>query len=121
MNSNNLSPLEVLQKRKNVLQEQYDSLADKLEEDVEYLRRNMVFLLGESALSVVASKMPPFAQGLFSGGSVKEISGESEKFKMKGLLKLLAEGAINITPFFLRGKKGFIASLLLRQLKKVFF
>jgi len=121
-NSDNLSPLEVLQRQKSHLQERSNALTGSLEEDFEYLRRNVVFLLGESAISAVASKMPPFAQGLLlKGRSAKKNSGVSEKSKITATLKLLTKGAFNILPFFLKGKRGFITAFLLKQVEKVIF
>jgi hypothetical protein len=125
MNSDSLCLLEILQRQKSQLQQRSNALTGRLEEDFEYLRHNIVFLLGEGAVFAVASKMPPFVQGLMKGlirgGSVKEFSGELEKSKITVMLKLLMEGAVNIVPFFLKGKKGFVAAFLLKQLKRAFF
>ncbi|MCL1938710.1 MAG: hypothetical protein FWF52_09985 [Candidatus Azobacteroides sp.] len=122
MNSDKLTPLEVLQRKKSHLQNQFDVLANVLEADVDYLRCNIGGLLGESAIFAVASKMPPFVQGLIMrGGQEKESSGEPEKFHIMPMLKFLMEGAVNIVPFFMKGKKGIITAFLLRQAKKAFF
>jgi len=122
MNSDKLTPLEVLQRKKSHLQDQFDAIASVLEKDVEYLRCNMGGLLGESAMFAVASKMPPFVQGLIMrGGQEKESSGEAEKLPVMAMLNLLMEGALNVIPFFVRGKKGMITAFLLRQAKRIIF
>jgi hypothetical protein len=107
--------MEVLQRQKLRLQLKSEALTDTLEENLEYLQHNVGALLGDSAVSAVVAKTPPFIQDLLGRGEPRE-DGEQPN-----TLSLIAEAGLDFLPLFLKGPKGFVTKLILRQLKKVFF
>lgn len=114
MSSTNLTPIDILRRRKTRLQVKSDALTDILEENFVYLQNNAVSLLTERAVDAFIAKMPPFVQVLFRKESKEEES--SSPFKFMGL----ATGALDLLPLFLKGGKGIVASFLIRQLRKFF-
>ncbi len=116
MNSTNLSPLENLRRRKVRLSIKSDALVDALEDNFAYLQENIVPLVSKTAMEAVSSKMPPFVQHLI--GRKKE---REESFCTSSKFSGIAESAINLIPFFLKGGKGLILTFLLSQLKKRLF
>jgi hypothetical protein len=115
MSSTKLTPLEVLQRQKLRLQVKSEALTDTLEENLNYLQHNIGALLGNSAVTAVVSKTPPFVQDLLGRGE-RLSDGEQP-----GTLLSIAEAGLDFLPLFLKGPKGFVAKLVLRQLKKIFF
>jgi hypothetical protein len=112
MKPTKLTPIEVLQKRKIRLSVKADALQAVLEENLEYLQENFGALIRETTTEALIAKMPPFVQNLIGRGKNNISSSQYEG---------IAEGAIGLVPFFLKGGKGFIVSVLLNQLKKLFF
>ncbi|MDR0428279.1 MAG: hypothetical protein LBH12_06710 [Dysgonamonadaceae bacterium] len=113
---NNLTPIDILKRRKTRLQVKADALTDILEENFMYLQDNAVSLLGESAVDVFISKMPPVVRSLLGKGHKISMSNAFSAYRISDL----ASGLLDMVPLFLRGGKGIIASLLIKQLKKVF-
>ncbi len=62
MSATNLTPLDVLQRRKIRLQVKSDALINVLEENFSYLQENVVPLITDTAVNTFISKMPPFIQ-----------------------------------------------------------
>ena len=111
MSSTKLTPIEVLQKRKNRLSIKADALKYALEDNLAYLQENIVPLISATGTDALIAKMPPFVQNLIG------MRRNNDSFQFSGI----ADGAISLVPFFLKGGKGLIVSFLLKQLKKLFF
>jgi hypothetical protein len=120
MSANKLTPLEVLQKQKIRLQTKSEALADVLEENFDYLHHNIASLLGNSAADAAISKMPPLVQNLLGKRNTEEYE-DFEPSQSTNKLAMLADGALSILPFFMKGPKGFVASFVMKNLKKMFF
>jgi hypothetical protein len=112
-----ITPSEALQYRKQRLQTESDRLSQRLEENFVYLQQNLAPLLGDSAFTFVVSKTPPFVQDLFD----RPQTGSFADRLAASNLSAIAEGALDILPFFLKGPKGFVAQLILGFVKRIFF
>ena len=117
MSAKKLTPLEILQRRKKRLQIKSDELTGSLEGNLEYLQQHLGTLVGASAMDAVVSKTPPFVQDFLGRGKYSGKWKETGSFNRMALL----EGALDLLPFFIKGTKGWIASLVLDQAKKWFF
>lgn len=117
MSSINLTPIDILKRRKTRLRVKSDALTDILEENFVYLQNNAVSLISETAVDTFISKMPPFIQNLLGKGSKSGMCEMATSSKFSGL----AAGAMDIIPLFMKGGKGLLATFLIRQLKKFFF
>lgn len=117
MSLTNLTPIDILKRRKIRLQVKSDALTDILEENFEYLQNNAVSLVSETAVDTLISKMPPFVQALFGKSSKDAICETGGSSKFAGI----ASGALEFLPLFMKGKKGLIATFIIRQLKKFLF
>jgi hypothetical protein len=117
MSLNQLTPTEALQLKKKRLEAQAEDLSNVLESKFDYLQKNLILLLGNSVLDTVISKMPPFAQDFIH----KQESNDGKKIWMSSIFSGLASGVMDIAPFLLKGKKGFLISFLLHQVKNLFF
>lgn len=116
MSSTKLTPLEVLQRQKTRLQVKSDALIDILEDNFDYLQHNMGALVGDSAVSAVVSKTPPFVQDLLGRGDRYRDGEEVGAFSRLALL----DGVLDILPMFMKGPKGWIARFVLKQAKNLF-
>ena len=117
MSSKTLKPIEILQRRKIRLQVKADALTNILEENFVYLQENAVSLVGESTVNILLSKTPSFIQGLFGrkkDDSTAEIETQSNLLKVNNLVV----NVLDVVPFFIRGKKGIIVSLIINLVKK---
>ena len=117
MSSKTLKPIEILQRRKIRLQVKTDALTTILEENFVYLQDNAVSLVGESSVNILISKMPPFVQGLLGrkkSDSIDDLEPQSNTVKINNLVV----NALDVIPFFIRGKKGLMASLMINLVKK---
>ena len=112
-----LTPTEALQLKKKQLEAQAETLSNVLESKFDYLQKNLMPLLGNSVVDSVVSKMPPFAQDFIH----RQEGSNGKKIWMSSVLSGVASGAMDIAPLILKGKKGFVISLLLQQAKNLFF
>jgi hypothetical protein len=117
MSSTKLSPLEVLQKRKLRLKIKSDTLVETLEDNFDYLQQNFMSLLGDSAVSAVVSKAPPFIQNIL--GSVNR--QEATSTGVVNNLVWLTGKALDVLPFFIKSPKGWIARFVLKQAHNILF
>jgi len=118
MQSKKLTPLEILQEQKKSLQVKSDELSWAIENHVKYLQQNFTPLLRHSVMESAISKMPPHLRNL-----TVNLLNKKKKPATRGLsgLKIatgITLGIMEITPLFLKGKKGGIISFLLRQITK---
>ncbi|GHU80933.1 hypothetical protein FACS1894145_7770 [Bacteroidia bacterium] len=111
-----LSPTEALRLRKKQLEAQAEAVSNTLESKFDYLHKNLMPLLGSSVLDSVVSKMPPFAQNFIN----KQESSNGKRIWMSSVLSGIASGAVDVAPFLLKGKSGFVISFLLQQAKNLF-
>ena len=112
-----LTPTKALQLKKKRLEAEAEALSNVLESKFDYLQKNLMPLLGSSVLDSVVSKMPPFAQDFI----YRQEGGNGKKIWVSSVLSGVANGAMDIAPFLLKGKKGLVISFLLQQAKKMFF
>ena len=118
MSSKKLKPIEILQRRKIRLQVKADALTNILEENFVYLQDNTVSLVSESAVNILISKMPPFIQGLF-GRKKSDLTSEIKtRFNPELNISGLLVNALDIIPFFIKGKKGLLATIIINLIKK---
>ena len=116
MSATNLTPIDVLRRRKVRLQVKSDALTDILEENFVYLQNNAVSLISESAVDTLISKLPPFVQSILGKGHKVSLTQGMPLSKFSGF----ASGALDLLPLFMKGGKGLIATFLIKQLKKFF-
>lgn len=116
MSATNLTPLDILKRRKIRLLVKAEALTDILEENMMYLQDNAVPLVSESAMDTITSKMPPFIQSLLGKGHKISLSDAVPQAKYSTWIFTL----LDFVPMFLKGGKGFIATLLIKQIKKLF-
>jgi hypothetical protein len=115
MRSKKLTPIEILQKQKILLQAKSDTLTGALEGNFEYLQRNIVPLLSDTVLDVAVSKMPVFVQDWVS----RKREEKSESLDYTPFAIGVAKSALSIIPFFIKGKKGVVLSFILQQIRKL--
>jgi hypothetical protein len=108
-----LTPIQVLEKRKNCLQTQLEALTDNLEENFTYLQNNFASLLSDAAVGTVIDRLPPFVQRLFGNG---ERDNPPTTASRPINYKKLIDNTLDIIPLFLKGKKGAIMTLILKQI-----
>lgn len=116
MSSTNLTPIDILKRRKTRLQVKSDALTDILEDNFTYLQDNAISLISESAVDTFISKMPPFVQGLLGKGSKPTMYDLVSQSKISDY----ASGVLELLPLFVKGRKGIIATFLIRKLKNLF-
>ena len=111
MSSTKLTPLEVLQRQKASLRLKSDELTEILENDLNYIQRNLRTIVNNTVMEGVVSKTPPLVQSLL-GRSKNPETGRSNR--SSGLIT----GALDILPFFVKGSKGWMVRLVLNLAKK---
>ncbi|MDH8702207.1 hypothetical protein M2138_001567 [Dysgonomonadaceae bacterium PH5-43] len=116
MSSTKLTPIDILKRRKIRLQVKSDALIDILEDNFTYLQNNAVSLASETAADTFISKLPPFVQSLLGKGHKVPWS---EALPSSDKLSGIAMGALDFLPILFRGKKGIVATLLIRMIKKL--
>lgn len=117
MSLKQLTPTEALQLRKKQLEAQAEVVSNTLESKFDYLHKNLVPLLGNSVLDSIVSKMSPFAQNFIN----RQDNTNGRKIRMSSILSGIISGAVDIAPFLLKGKSGFVISFLLQQARNLFF
>jgi hypothetical protein len=121
MKKKKLTPIEVLQKQKAALQSKSDKLTETIEDRVKYLQSQMGTLvrdsLLESAVSVIPNQLRDLAGRFFYKS---HLSGTQSNSTSCSVFQGIALSIAEFAPFFIRGKRGAIFSLLLRQLLKMF-
>jgi len=118
MEKKKLTPLEILQKQKSDLQTMSDELAGTIENRAKYLQLNLVPLLRNSAIESAISKMPPHLQHLAGSLFQKEKKSGTHSLSLLKVTQGIALGIAEIAPFFLKGKKGAVLSIVLKQVIK---
>jgi hypothetical protein len=113
MKPTKLTPLEVLQRHKARLRLQSDALAEALENDLNYIQRNLGTIIGNTVREAVVSRTPPLVRSLLDKGQNPE-SGISK-------YSALIEGIMDILPFFIKGSKGWLAHVVVDVMKKWVF
>ena len=112
MRSTKLTPSEVLQKQKTRLRLQADALTEALENDLNYIQHNMGTIISNSVVEAVVSNSPPLVKSLLGRGKTG-----TGKFDRSGLV----EGVLDVLPVLIKGSKGWLAQLMLYQVKKWIF
>jgi len=114
-----LTPLEILHKQKAELQMKSVELTGTIENNAKYLQRHFGVLFRDSLVDSAVSKMPPKLQS-FTGHLLKKEkkTGDTHDFSLLKVAQGIAIGIAEMAPFFLKGKKGALISVLLRQVGK---
>jgi len=119
MQSKKITPIEILQKQKAGLQAKSDELGATIEKRARFVQQNFIPLLRNSIMESAVSKLPPqlrnFAGNLLQKEKKTNIQDLSPLHK---IVQGIAAGIAEIAPFFLKGKKGALISVLLRQVIK---
>ena len=127
MQPKKLTPLEILQKQKSELQAKSDELSGNVENRFKYIQQNFAPLLRQSVVDAAVAKLPPPVRNFAGNFLKKEQKVQDEQVtdlqteKSLGVGKLLlgvVSGAAEVAPVFVRGKKGMLVSLLLKQVIK---
>ena len=116
MRSKKLTPLEILQKQKVNLQAKSDELAGSIENRARYVQQNFVPLLRNSVVESAVSKMSPQFRNFAGDLLLRENKPDTENSSMRKFIYGIAVGITEIAPFFLKGKKGALVAVLLRQI-----
>jgi hypothetical protein len=123
MQPKRLTPLEMLQKQKNELQRKSDRLGRTIEKNARYLQDNFGPLLRDNLVESAISKMPTPLQNLTDKLLHKDFSQENktvtQESPVRKTIQGIAVGISEIVPFFLKGKKGVIISMALKQILKL--
>ena len=119
MQQQKLTPLEILQKQKASLQAKSDELSATIESRVRFAQQNFVPLLRNSVMESAISKMPPQLQHFAGNFLLKEKKTNiRDSSPLHKVVQGIAIGIAEIAPFFLKGKKGALVAVLLRQVTK---
>ena len=110
MSKNKLSPLESLRQEKKQLLTQSNQLAGQMEADLQYAQQNWGGLIKNS----VVSKMPPLVQNILNSND-----GHANIASLS-TWGVVAEEALDLIPYFVRGPKGIIVRFLVKQVQKIF-
>jgi hypothetical protein len=118
MHPKKLTPLEILQKQKAGLQVKSDELAVTIENRAKYVQQNFAPLLRNTVIESAVSKMPPQLRNLTGNFLLKEKKANTQNLSLQKVAQGFAISITEIAPFFLKGKKGALISILLKQVIK---
>jgi len=118
MKSKKLTPIETLQKQKAFLQAKSNELSESIENHAVYLQQHFGLLIRNSLAESAVSKMPPQLQNFVGHLLKKGDKTDVHDFSLRKLAQGIVVGATEIAPFFLKGKKGAVFSILLKQVIK---
>jgi hypothetical protein len=119
MRKSTSTPLEILHKQKVRLQKKSDVLTDAIESNFKHLQHNSFSLLSDAIATSALSSMPPFLRNLAGNFSQKTQESDTKSSTSRSLIIGAATGLADLIPFFLKGKKGIIISILLKTLLKI--
>jgi len=139
MQTNELTPLEIIRKQKAELRDKSGALAKSIENRTKYVQKHFAPLIRDSVVESAVSKMPTPLRGiagsLYGKRQKSDVPDIDEHQGMQDMMdiplnqgnsdltipKLIQGAAIGVTeiaPFLLRGKKGMLISFLLKQIGK---
>jgi len=118
MQPKKLTSLELLQKQKAGLQAKANELSGRIENRARYIRQNFVPLLRNNVVESAVSKLPPQLQSFAGNLFLKEKQNSAQDSSLRRITHGIAVGITELAPFFLRGKKGALISILLKQVVK---
>jgi len=118
MQPKKLTPLELLRKQKAGLQAKSDELSGAIENRARYVQQNLVPLLRNSIVESAVSKMSPQLRNFAGGFFLKEKQNNTHDSSLRKVTQGIIIGITELAPFFLKGKKGAIISVLLKQVVK---
>jgi hypothetical protein len=119
MQPKKLTPLEILHRQKADLQIKANELAVEIENKAKYLQQNFVPLLSNTLIVSVVSKMPPQLQNIAGNFLQKENKAGRRNSSALRVAQGIVAGVSTVAPFFLKGKKGVIISMALKQILKL--
>ena len=118
MQPKKLTPLQILQMQKNNLQAKSNELAGTIENRARYVQQHFVPLLRNNVVESAVSKLPPQLRSLAGNLFLKEKQNNAQDSSLRKVTQGIAVGVMELAPFFLRGKKGAVISILLKQVVK---
>jgi len=118
MKPKKLTPLEILHRQKAILQAKSDGLTVSIENNALHLQHNFAPLLRDSLVESAVSKLPPHFRNIAAGVLLKEKKNDVQHLPVGKIASGIAAGITEFAPFFLKGKKGAIFSILLKQVVK---
>jgi len=116
MQQKKLTPLQLLRKQKISLQAKSDELSGTIENRVRFVQQNFVPLLRNSVMESAVSKMPPQLRNIAGSFFLKEKRNDTQDSFLHKVAQGIITGIAELAPLFLRGKKGTIVSILLKQI-----
>ena len=118
MKPKKLTPLEILQKQKNDLRTKSSELTVSIENHAKHLQQHFGPLLRDSMIKTAVSKMPSIIQNFTGNILQKEKKEDVSTSYLRIITQGIVVGIVEIAPFFLKGRKGAIISILLKQIAK---
>jgi len=118
MQSKKLTPLQILQMQKNNLQAKSNELAGSIENRARYVQRHFVPLLRNSVVESAVSKLSPQLRSFAGNLFLKEKQNNAQDFSLRMVAQGVIIGVTELAPFFLKGKKGALIAVLLKQVGK---
>ena len=110
--------MELLREEKAALKLKSDLLIDSLEYTLEYTKDNMGSIVREAVVEAVLPSLPPFIQQIIRKKNsclpAEEYKEEPSLFSLGSIVDVV----LDFLPFVLKGKKGLIASVLLKKIFK---
>ena len=113
-----VTPLEILRKQKNDLQAKSGELTVAIENHLRFLQEHFIPLLRNSVMKSAVSKMPRPLRNIASNFLPQEKKAAKQDSSVYKVAQSFVIGIAEIIPFFLKGKKGMIISILLKQVFK---
>lgn len=111
------TPMELLRARKEVLEIKSERIVNSLFNTLEYGQDHMGSMVSSSIFGAIYPNLPGFVQRLIDGSTSQR---QSQNALKSGAFGLVSDGLLEILPFLLKGKKGFIALFLIKKLKNFF-
>jgi len=119
MRPKKLTSLEILNEQKAGLQAKADELSATIENRVRFVQQNFAPLFRKTIVESFVSKMPPQLRSFSGNFLLKEKKTDTQdSLSLHKITQGIAIGIAEIAPFFLKGKKGALISILLRQVVK---
>jgi len=118
MQSKKLTPLQILQMQKSNLQAKSNELAGTIENRARYAQRNFAPLLRRSVVESAVSKLSPQLRSFAGNVFLKEKQNKTQDFSLRTAAQGVIIGVTELAPFFIKGKKGALIAVLLKQVVK---
>lgn len=133
MQQKKLTPLENIQKQSERLRVKSSELAGSIENRTKYLQKHFAPLIRDSVVESAVSKMPAPLQSFAGKFTKKGQKSDTQDFQdlpdmedlpdrhdstVHKIIQGATVGITEIAPYLLKGKKGMLVSILLKQIVK---